>query len=129
MAAPIVSEVAAEEVPNGPWVDSIAFEKEPDYSKLISRMKAGEISLYLIDIPDPELLAEVAASPELKTKTAYGLYFELTLNPVGPVFKNGAFNPFSNPKIREAMNYIVDRKYIVDEIMKGWAKEKYVSFI
>lgn len=129
LAVPIINEVAAQEVPNGPWVDSIAFEKEPDYSKLISRMKAGEISLYLIDIPDPELLAEVAVSPELKTKTAYGLYFELTLNPVGPVFKNGAFNPFSNPKIREAMNCIVDRKYIVDEIMKGWAKEKYVSFI
>lgn len=130
---PIIHEAAAqedsEEVPYGPWVDEIRFEAEPDYSKLVSRMKAGEIDLYLIDIPDPELLAEIEADPNLKTKTAYGLYFELTFNPVGPVFKTGGFNPFSNPKIREAMNYIVDRKYIVDEIMKGWAKEKYVSFI
>ncbi|MEM2961361.1 MAG: ABC transporter substrate-binding protein, partial [Candidatus Bathyarchaeia archaeon] len=51
-----------------------------------------------------------------------------TFNPVGPEFPaTGKLNPFSVPRIREAMNYLVDRKYIVDEIMAGMAVPRYTT--
>jgi hypothetical protein len=50
------------------------------------------------------------------------LSIELTFNPSGPVFDGtGKLNPFAVPEFREAMNWLVDRDYIVDEIMGGLA--------
>ncbi len=51
---------------------------------------------------------------------SYGSYNELTFNPAGPVFSGtGKLNPFGVPAIREAMNYLIDRTYIAEEIMGG----------
>jgi len=122
--------VSEPEIPYGPWVDEIVFTYEVDPAKVVDMLIKGDVHLYLIDIADPELFeTKIKPSPELTYKFAYGLYFELTFNPVGPEFKTGEFNPFCNPRIREAMNYLVDRHYIVDEIMRGLAKPKWVSFI
>jgi len=120
---------AEEEAPKGPWVDEIVFFAEQEPAKVVDMLEKGDMHLYLIDVSDPDLFQKVKASPNLKYKYAFGLFNELTFNPVGPTFKNGELNPFSNPRIREAMNYIIDRNYIVDEIFKGLAKPKWVSFI
>jgi peptide/nickel transport system substrate-binding protein len=45
---------------------------------------------------------------------------------VGPTFKTGALNPFSVPAIREAMNWLVDRNYIAQEIYGGLAVPRYL---
>ena len=119
----------AQSVPNGPWVDEILFESEADEAKVFSKMKKGDMDIFLIDFSDPDLFADVRASADIQHKFAYGMYYELTFNPVGPEFKTGGFNPFSNPNIREAMNMLVDRKYIVDEIMQGLAKPKILPIV
>ena len=119
----------AQSVPNGPWVDEILFESEADEAKVFSKMKKGDMDIFLIDFSDPDLFADVRASANIQHKFAYGMYYELTFNPVGPEFKTGGFNPFSNPNIREAMNMLVDRKYIVDEIMQGLAKPKILPIV
>ena len=109
------------------WLDEVVFISEKDRAKAIDMMIKGDIHIYFIDIGDPTLFKKIKESPELTYDFSYGLYFELTFNPVGPEFpKTGELNPFSNPRIREAMNYIVDRKYIVDEIMGGLATPKFV---
>ncbi|RLE99376.1 MAG: ABC transporter substrate-binding protein [Thermoprotei archaeon] len=131
--APIISLIhvtfaAPEEVPYGPWVDEIAFFEEKDKEKAVDMMKKGEMHVYLFPIEDPDLFARVKASPELTYKMSFGLFYEFTLNPAE--FKEGkGFNPFVNPRIREAINYIIDREYIADEICRGLAKPKWVSFI
>ena len=119
----------AQSVPNGPWVDEILFESEADEAKVFSKIKKGDMDIFLIDFSDPDLFADVRASADIQHKFAYGMYYELTFNPVGPEFKTGGFNPFSNPNIREAMNMLVDRKYIVDEIMQGLAKPKILPIV
>jgi peptide/nickel transport system substrate-binding protein len=43
-------------------------------------------------------------------------FYELTFNPSGPIFNNGKFNPFAIKEIREAMNILIDRDYIKDNI-------------
>jgi peptide/nickel transport system substrate-binding protein len=55
----------------------------------------------------------------LEYRVARGVYYELTFNPVGPEFNDGRFNPFSNRRIREAMNYLVNRTYIANERVRG----------
>jgi hypothetical protein len=71
---------------------------------------------------------KVRASPDLQHIFSYGLYYELTFNPVGPEFPaTGKLNPFVVPRIREAMNYLVDRNYIVSEIMGGLAVPRYAT--
>ncbi len=45
------------------------------------------------------------------------VYYDLTFNPTGPVFAgSGKLNPFAVPRIREAMNQLVDREVIADLI-------------
>ncbi len=114
----------AEEVPYGPWVDEIIMQGEPEESKVVDMLKNNDIDVHLIDIADPDLLPAIQAAANLKYSTVLGLYYDLTLNPA--VFDTGEINPFSNPKIREALNYLIDRNYIVDEISKGLAIPKWV---
>ncbi len=112
--------------PNGPWVDEVVFFAEKDRAKAVDMLSKGDMHLYFIDVSDPQIFQKAKADPNINYKFAYGLYYELTFNPVGPVFKNGEFNPFFDPKIREAMNYIIDRNYIANEIMQGLAAPMYV---
>ncbi|RLE60033.1 MAG: ABC transporter substrate-binding protein, partial [Thermoprotei archaeon] len=115
--------------PKGPWVDEVVFFKEQDPAKVVDMISKGDMHLYFIDVGDPQIFQKVKEDPNVNYKFAYGLYYELTFNPVGPEFRNGEFNPFSNPRIREAMNYIVDRNYIAEEIMGGLAKPKFLPLV
>jgi hypothetical protein len=54
------------------------------------------------------------------------------LNPAGdPTFANdeAKLNPFSSARVREAMNWLIDRDYLNQEVFGGNAVPKYVSFI
>lgn len=116
----------AQQVPNGPPVDEVIFFKEEDYAKAVAMLKTGDMDIYLSDIADPVTFNEqIKPDPNLDYSMAFGLYYELTFNPVGPLFDNGKFNPFHDPAIREAMNWLVDREYIKNEIMGGLAVEKF----
>ncbi len=58
---------------------------------------------------------------------------ELTFNPCGdypkdPVLSTG-MNAFCSPKIREAVNWLVDRDYIATNIMGGRGTAKYVPLV
>lgn len=46
----------------------------------------------------------------------------LAFNPAGPTYQDGRLNPFSVPAIREAMNLVIDREKIVNEIYGGQAQ-------
>ncbi|MEN2985024.1 MAG: ABC transporter substrate-binding protein [Dictyoglomaceae bacterium] len=111
--------------PNG-WLDQVVFIPEKDRAKALEMLIKGDIDIYFNEFGDPALFRRIKEDPNLTYGTSFGLYYELTFNPVGPTYKDGRLNPFSNKKIREAMNLIVDRKYIVDEIMGGLGEVKFV---
>ncbi len=111
------------------WVDEVVFFPEKDRAKAVDMLKKGDMHVYFIDISDPMLFKTIKESEELTYDVSYGLYYELTFNPYGPVFKNGELNPFNDTRIREAMNYLVDRNYIVDEIMGGLGSPKYTCVV
>jgi peptide/nickel transport system substrate-binding protein len=121
---------AQDEVPYGPWVDEIRFESGFDEPVLFEKLSAGDMHLYCKDWTDIDLLEQIKASSELKYQTSFGLNYDLTFNVIGPTFPaTGKFNPFVNRKIRVAMNKLVDRDYVVDEIMKGLAVPKYIPIV
>jgi peptide/nickel transport system substrate-binding protein len=63
------------------------------------------------------------------TARSFGSYNELSFNPVGPVFEStGKLNPFAVPAMREAMNWLIDRDYVAQEIMGGLGVPRWTPF-
>jgi len=127
--APLYTLAAEDDVPYGPWVDEIRFEVDTNDASVYQRLLDGNLDIYMSDYADTDLFQDIRVSDVLKYDFAFGLNYELTFNPYGPQFVDGRFNPFSNKKIREAMNLIVDRNYIVDEIMQGLGVPKLLPIV
>jgi peptide/nickel transport system substrate-binding protein len=132
---PVVEEtpvVTAEPTPppvtrTGAWVDQIVFTGIDQAEAAVTQLQAGEIDIYAYGVSDAVLFETVKADPNLSYTTAFGSYTELTFNPYGPEFLDGRLNPFSVRKIREAVNMLVDRDYIAQEIYGGLAIPKFTS--
>ncbi|MFO7266186.1 MAG: ABC transporter substrate-binding protein [Bacillota bacterium] len=119
-----VSAMAGAQTRTGAWLDEVIFVREPNQSQAITRLEVGDIHLYADTISNTALFQRVQASPFLTYNESFGSYTELTFNPYGPEFQDGRLNPFSVPRIREAMNMLVDREYVANEIYGGMAVPK-----
>jgi peptide/nickel transport system substrate-binding protein len=106
----------------GGWLDMVVYLQEPSDEAAVTRLNVGELDIYAYTIADPELFQTVQGMDNLTYTNAYGSYRELTFN---PATVEGDLNPFSSQKIREAMHWLVDRNYIVQEIYGGLARARY----
>jgi peptide/nickel transport system substrate-binding protein len=111
----------------GGWLDLVVFTEQNSADAAISQIQSGDIDVYAYSVSSPESFQKVAADPSLSYSNAFGSYTELTFNPA-VCADTAKLNPFSNKKIREAMNWAVDRDYIVQEIYGGLAQPKYAAF-
>ena len=108
---------------HGGWLDEI------DYSVVgadsaIAQVKAGAIDLFSFNLASTELSA--LKSSGLTYSASYGGNYSIMLNPA--VLKNtNVLNPFSDKKIREAMNWLIDRNYINQEIYGGGSLPKFFA--
>ncbi len=110
----------------GAWVDTVLAVEEPSDAAAITRLEANDIQAWFSGTSNPEQRARLERLRGLTAATSYGLYHELTLNPVGPVFPNtDKLNPFAVPRIREALNWLIDRRHIATEIMGGLGSPRY----
>lgn len=109
----------------GAWVDKLIFTSIDSAEAAVKQLQAGEIDIYAYTVAIPSVFEEVKADPNLAYSQSVGSFNELTFNPA--VFADGRLNPFTNPKIREAMNWLIDRNYIVQEIFGGLAKAKFFA--
>ncbi len=112
----------------GAWLDEVVFIGIGGDENALPRLEGGDIDLYGHGMSGPENFAKVKANPNLTYSMAFGSYNELTFNPVLK-FKDGRLNPFGDPQIREAMNWAVDRNYIVQEIFGGLAAPKLLPLV
>lgn len=126
-----VSEYYASEQPwngKGAWVDQVSMSIVTA-DAAITQITAGAIDLYASNLSTPQDV-EAADAAGLERSFQFGIYYELTFNPVGPTFPaTGKLNPFSSAKIREAMNWLIDRDYINREIYGGLAVPKFFSLV
>lgn len=128
--APEAEPTAEPEVPRttrtGGWLDEITVSIVGADSA-VTQLQAGAIDLYGTGLASSDLPAIEAAGLN-KSVEIGGTYYELTFNPYGPVFDGtGQLNPFASAKVREAMNWLVDRDFINQEIYAGGGLAKFFS--
>lgn len=109
----------------GAWVDQVVLTNQESAEAAVSQLNAGDIDIYAYTVAEAPVYETLKASANLDSYQIVGSNNSLMLNPA--VFSNGKFNPFVDPQLREAMNYLVDRNYIVQEIYKGLAIPKYTA--
>ncbi|MGI6740510.1 MAG: ABC transporter substrate-binding protein [Brevefilum sp.] len=109
---------------NGAWLDTVVIVADPSVESAVARILADDIDVYAQAADNVETLGTVE-SQGLKYASTVGSYNEMTLSPGGPILENDTLNPFGVPKIREAMNYLVSRDYIVQEILGGLGIPKF----
>ncbi len=108
----------------GGWLDEIVFSVV-SASAAVTQIQAGAIDIYASGLSSNKLPEIQEAGFNYSKQN--GLFYELTFNPVGPTFPaTGKLNPFSSAKVREAINWLVDRGYINQEVYAGGALEKFL---
>jgi peptide/nickel transport system substrate-binding protein len=115
---------ATEEAPmterRGGWLDEIVFSVVSSDSA-VSQLQAGAIDFYSFNLSSDTL--QDIKDAGLNYTQSYGGNYGISLNPA--VFDDAnVLNPFSNRKIREAMNWLIDRNYINQEIYGGGSLPK-----
>lgn len=108
---------------HGGWLDEIDVSVVAGDSA-ISQLQAGAIDFYSFNLASDSLPAIQESG--LPYTEAFGGYYGISFNPA--VFTDTEqLNPFSNRKIREATNYLIDRNYLNQEIFAGGSLPKLLS--
>ncbi len=116
----------------GGWLDQITMTVVTA-DAAITQISAGAIDVYASNLSRPQDI-EAADAAGLERSFQFGIYYEVTYNPSGEGEGNvfpatGTLNPFSNTRVREAMNWLIDRNFINQEIYGGNAVPKFFSFV
>lgn len=93
-------------------VSTVIFRTIPEASTRVAALLAGEVDI--IQSVPPELVDTLAQTPGIQVKTAPGTrpkWMEMNVNKA----------PFDDVRVRQAMNYAVDKQLIIDEIYGGRA--------
>jgi peptide/nickel transport system substrate-binding protein len=119
--APVVATAAPTTTRHGGWLDEIDYSVV-DGESAVSQIQAGAIDIYTYGLASTKLPDIQAAG--LSYASFYGTYYDIMFNPA--VFTDATrLNPFSNHKIREAVNWLIDRNYVNQEIYGGGALAKF----
>ncbi len=78
-------------------------------NSVLSQIQAGAINAYTFGLSSNQLSA--LKSSGLSYEPFYGASYSIILNPAKLKDPN-SLNPFSDAKIREALNWLVNRDYI-----------------
>ncbi len=97
------------------FVDSIKFIQYLDENTALEEVRNGNLDMYYYRISSDRLEGSQAREG-LKVFDSTGGSYSLLVNPS----ESEKFNPFSSKEVRFALNYLVDRKLIVNELMGGY---------
>jgi peptide/nickel transport system substrate-binding protein len=102
----------------GAFIDQVNFIRYLDQNLALQDLKSHKIDTYFFSIP-LEVVSDTQNDPKLKVYETAGGSMDLLLNPAPARSTTGDLNPFSIRQVRFAMNYLVDRDFVVNEILKG----------
>lgn len=97
------------------YVNEIQFIQYLDESNALEEVKNGNLDMYYSRIPS-ELLETTESRQNLDVFYVTVGSYSILANPA----EGDTLNPFSNQEIRFALNYLIDRKLVVDELMGGY---------
>jgi peptide/nickel transport system substrate-binding protein len=95
-----------------PKVSKVILRPIPDPTARVAALRSGEVNW--IEVPPPDDV------PNLKSQN-----FQVLTNSydhIWPWVYNMTKAPFDNPKVREALNWAINRQALVDNILKGTAE-------
>src|SRR3989442_8543653 len=108
--------------PMGGIVDQVQWFTQRDASQALLQLDTNQMDIYAGSLITQAQVQAAHADPAIRTTDSYGWDTDLFVNPV-PVNQSlapGVFNPFAIREIRQAMNYLIDRNYINEEIFGGY---------
>jgi len=97
------------------FFDSVKFIQYLDENTALEEVRNGNLDVYYYTI-SPDRLETHQAREGLQVFDSTGGSYSIILNPA----ESEKFNPFSIKEVRFALNYLVDRKLIVNELMGGF---------
>ncbi|AFS80526.1 solute binding protein-like protein [Candidatus Nitrosopumilus koreensis AR1] len=97
------------------FVDSVKFIQYLDENTALEEVRNGNLDMYYYRISS-DRLENHQAREGLQVFDSTGGSYSILVNPA----ESKEFNPFSIKEIRFALNYLVDRKLIVNELMGGY---------
>ncbi|ABK77936.1 solute-binding protein [Cenarchaeum symbiosum A] len=99
----------------GTYVDDIRFIQYLDESTALEEVRHGNLDLYYSRI-SPDRIEAAGSREGLQVFSSTGGSYSILVNPA----ESKEINPFSSREARFALNYLVDRGLIVDELMGGY---------
>jgi peptide/nickel transport system substrate-binding protein len=123
-APAVTAEPVATMTRHGGWADQLIFTSNPDMESAIAQIQAGELDVYAMSMSDPDVFQTVRADSNLKYVQSVGTWDAYMFNPV-QTFNDGRINPFGYPEIREAVNWLIDRNFMIQEYMGGLGLAKF----
>ena len=97
------------------FFDSVKFIQYLDENTALEEVRNGNLDIYYFTV-SPDRLESSQSREGLQVFDSTGGSYSILINPA----ESQKFNPFSNKDIRFALNYLVDRKLIVNELMGGY---------
>ena len=91
-------------------IDTLVFAITPDASVRYAKLKANECQI--MPYPNPADVAEMKKNPDLKVLEQPGLN-------VGYLAFNTTKKPFDDKRVRQAINYAIDKKAILEAVYPG----------
>jgi len=99
--------------PGMPKVDSITIKSVPESGSRLAMLQAGEAQ-FIYPLPT-EMARAIEKSPTIDVVAAKSIFARY-------VAMNTMRKPFDNPKVREALNYAVDKQAMVKVVFNGYAE-------
>jgi len=109
---------AAEPIEKGAYTDNIRFIQYLDGNTALQEIRTGNLDTYYFRIP-LETVASISNDTNLKIYEKNAGSFGFLLNPA-PSKNPDILNPFQFKEIRFAINYLINREFVVDEILNGY---------
>ena len=97
------------------FVKTVKFIQYLDENTALEEVRNGNLDIYYYKISS-DRLEDPKSREGLKVFDSTGGSYSILVNPA----ESEKFNPFSEKEVRFALNYLVDRKLIVNELMGGY---------
>jgi peptide/nickel transport system substrate-binding protein len=115
---------AQDEAPYGPWPDSLILAFQASEDTVVPMIETGELQMFMWWLNTENTnLAEQSEAVELVD--SFGLYDEFFINALETTDN---YNPFQIREVRVALNWLIDRDYIVSEHFFGRGLPKWVYY-
>lgn len=101
---------------SGTYFDEIVFIHYLDENIAVREVQAGNLDTYFWRVP-LDLAAQLKSDPEVRIVEAPGGTLSLAVNPA-PI--EDGLNPLSIREVRFALNFLINRDFVVNEILRGF---------